>query len=112
MFAVLIAFLLLTLVLIIQPGEGYIRENKKPKVTLRTLQDELNKLKTEVKNQEKMIMAAIDNLNTAVQGLQTTVTAVQTAVAALKTQPNNDTQIQAAADAITSATSTLNSAIA
>lgn len=77
------------------------------RLTIRHLHQELVQLKQEMEK----IMAAIDNLNTAVQGLQTTVTAVQTVVTSLKNQPNNDVQIQAAADAINTATASLNDAI-
>ncbi len=85
-----------------------VKRMEKERLTIKHLHWEL----TQVQLKQEKIMAAIDNLSTAVTDLQATVTDVQTAVAALKSQPNNDTQIQAAADAITTATSTLKSAIA
>ena len=59
-------------------------------------------------------MAAIDNLTQAVTDLQTTATAVGAKIDALiaaGTPPNNDVEIQAAADAISAVSASLNAKI-
>lgn len=85
-----------------------IKRMEKERLTIKHLHWEL----TQVQLKQEKIMSAINSLQTAVTGLQSTVTAVQAAITALKNQPNNDVQIQAVADSITSATATLNDAIA
>jgi len=84
-----------------------IHKTESKRLTIKHLHWEL----TQVQLKQEIIMAAIDNLQSAINNLNTTVTAVQTAIESLKLQPNNDATIQDAADKITQATATLNAAI-